>query len=547
MKKTILFGIILAFCIGIYGCGGSDMEESAKKPLISETALAQDTDAFVTDERTLVLNLEPHQSEANDGDLDEIGNDCFPFEPTSDMETTLMIDQKMPIDSIEITDTQSDDNNIFAKEDSEAIYRFQQGHRYNICVYHDDQVEYNQTITINFTSEPDSSSAVMATGCDFSGHDLSDCQFFPTASHTKCSATGTIITFFQCNLNGAKLNNTKIYVDTAYANFNNITVNNRTQFNLANNNVIHMKMENVDIASTEKFLLPDDIRGVSFKNSTLKDKIDFKAGIEIKDVTFDGADLSNVKMMDITFDNVSFKGTNFTQAILTDSDFTKSKSFNQTVFKDAFLNNADLAGMTIDNVNFSGATLSGVKFDKSAINNSTFNGCVVDENTTVQDASIKNIDLEQLSYLAKTDVDMSGTSQDVIVWNDKEQPAGYKNCALWNETSNTKDCSWYQEHIEGLASCTDAKYWKDNYLCSKEDIGLSFSNNGHHGENYVHLKESSDRRWEDNYLTYDRSTYPINFSWQSWGRIDKKLCINTYEHKDASNTWGDNFLCFDFD
>jgi hypothetical protein len=256
-------------------------------------------------------------------------------------------------------------------------------------------------------------------------------------------------------------------------------------------------------------------------------------------------------MMDINFHNVNLKNAILKQAHLIDSQFTDNVKLNGTDFTDAFLNNADFSGSRLENANFSGATLSGVNFNNTVILESQFENCITNSTTTVQNSDL-TLDIEQLSFLAKKQVDMSDSKQNAIVWSYVGKPTGYEHCTQWYETLSTcTDCDWDQEHghIGGKedACCNDSKYWPDNYLCSRDDIGLYFNNAGGHHENYVKLAESSDNSWEDNYLSFDNSKHPINLYWQSYGKVDKKLCVNTDEPLDESHTWQDNYLCFDFD
>lgn len=554
MRNYIILGsVLLTIFIGGYGCGNHESEnETNPDYLVSESSLATSSLKNVHEGHTVLLNLEHPQSYQTDGDLKNIGSDCYTFKPTKEFEAKISIDPQMPIEILEITDRQSSEYYSVDKDNNETTYLFQKGTDYEICVHHDGKAEHNQTLTMKFDESNDLESSLMTmnTSCDLRKSDLTGCTFQP--GNTSCSwlsKTGDNLptTFMNCDLSGSILNHTQINISTYNAKFNNITVNSETVFDLASNEqnqifVNHMQMEDVDLTvmPDENFLLPKDIKGISFENSTIGKKIKNSDG-HLEDINFKGADLSGVTWSNVKFDHVNFTNALLTQAKILDSLF-KDTVLNNTNFKDATLSYTDFSGARIEKVDFSGATLLGTNFDNTQILNCIFENADTNADTTVRNADL-SLDMKQLSFLATTKVDMSYSTQDVIKWSYSGKPSSeYKDCSHWNENANT--CSGCYFNIE---DCCDADAWDDNYLCSKTPISLSFDSSGHRGsQQFEHLSESSDRSWGDNYLRYDNSTYPINFHWKSYGRVAEKLCVNVKEPGDDSGTWHDNFLCFDF-
>ncbi len=562
MKKSIIIGcVILTIFVGGYGCGNHESgDETNPDYLVSESSLATNSLINVHEGHTVLLNLEHPQSFQKEGDLKNIGSDCYTFKPTKDFEAKILIDSQMPIDFMEITDSQNSDYYKLTKDSKETIYSFKKDTDYEICVHHDGNAEHNQTLTMKFdeSNDPESSLMTMNTSCDLRKSDLSGCTFQP--GNTSCSwlsksGDNLPTTFKNCDLSESNLNDTVINISTYNAKFNKVTVNSGTVFALVGTDqdpifVNHMQMEDVDLTviPKEDFSLPKDMKGISFENSTIGNKISNRQG-HFVNINFKGADLSNVMLSSATFDGVNFTNANLTQATIADSLFTDTL-LNNTIFKDADLSGSDFSRARIEKVDFSSATLSDTNFDNTQILNCLFENADTDADTTVRNAAL-SLDMKQLSFLAKTYVDMSNTTQDAIFWSYTGKPPEYSCSNPWYETLNTcDDCDWDEAHghIGGGedACCKDAKNWKDNYLCSNENLGFVFSNAGRYGKNHIKLLERSDTSWTDNYLSYARD-YPINLHWNSWGKIDTKLCINIQETGDESDTWGDNYLCFDFD
>lgn len=570
MKKTvILIGVLLTMLFGVYGCGSSENENS----IVSESSLASNASTNVGEDHKILLKLEHPQSISTDGDLEDIGSDCYTFKPSKDIDANLFIDPNMPIDRIEIKDLETLNYYVVKKDDVNPSYLFSQYDSYKICVHHDGEAAHDQLLTINFSDSniPGSSSMTMNTGCDYQEHDLSGCVFRPGHSTCDGKVPGPIddnFTFRHCDLTGADLRDTIIQVPTPFAKFNNIKVNNRdsdgdgqrhTGTKIYLTEFSGMEIENVDLTSVETFIWPSGNKAhISFKNSILGDKISFKEPgtfINISNVIFEGSDLSNATLSGITFDNVNFKDANLSQATLDYAVFTNGTTLNNTNFTDSFLENASfetgISNTYLTEVDFSGATLYGTTFDFITIDKCTFKNCKTDEQTSVVYSELKNMDLEQLSFLAKSYVDMSNTTQDTIKWSFTGKPSGYSCSPAWYETLNTySNCDWNEEHghIGGGEDpgCKDAKYWKDNYFCSNEDLRFVFDNAGWYDGDHIRLYETSDRSWDDNYLSYI-TKHSINFYWISNGIISEKLCVNIEEPSDASNTWWDNYVCFDFD
>ncbi len=99
-------------------------------------------------------------------------------------------------------------------------------------------------------------------------------------------------------------------------------------------------------------------------------------------------------------------------------------------------------------------------------------------------------------------------------------------------------------------SCTqilegaDPDTWKDNYLCSKENLGIRWSSAGAiAGMRCTQIAEAADPdTWNDNYLCVPPVS-PYTFAWSSAGPIAGDTCVQWLEPADP-HTWNDNYLCW---
>jgi hypothetical protein len=91
----------------------------------------------------------------------------------------------------------------------------------------------------------------------------------------------------------------------------------------------------------------------------------------------------------------------------------------------------------------------------------------------------------------------------------------------------------------------DPNTWGDNFLCSKADYGLRWSNAGPiEGMTCTNTAESSEANpaiWADNFFCAPPQA-PWKFSWSSAGPIAGRTCVHWNETADP-NSWSDNFLC----
>ncbi len=94
----------------------------------------------------------------------------------------------------------------------------------------------------------------------------------------------------------------------------------------------------------------------------------------------------------------------------------------------------------------------------------------------------------------------------------------------------------------------DPHSWGDNYFCSKQDLGLRWSNSGAiAGMDCVGVHESADPNasaWADNFLCAPKQAAYV-FSYSSAGPIAGKSCVHLNETLDLANSWHDNFICFE--
>lgn len=123
--------------------------------------------------------------------------------------------------------------------------------------------------------------------------------------------------------------------------------------------------------------------------------------------------------------------------------------------------------------------------------------------------------------------------------------AGAVNC---DRTSGpfTWSCNGVQKGqvCTKLSEPADPDTWKDNYLCSKDNLGIRWSSAGKiAGMRCTQIKESADpHTWNDNYLCVPPVS-PFHFHWSSAGAIKGQKCVQWFEPADK-DTWKDNYLCW---
>ncbi|MFT3839130.1 MAG: GH25 family lysozyme [Myxococcaceae bacterium] len=90
----------------------------------------------------------------------------------------------------------------------------------------------------------------------------------------------------------------------------------------------------------------------------------------------------------------------------------------------------------------------------------------------------------------------------------------------------------------------DPNTWSDNYVCSKEPLGIKWSSAGAiAGMRCTQVTEPSDpHTWTDNYLCVPEVS-PYEFKWSYAGPIAGDTCLQWNEPADP-NTWSDNYLCW---
>ncbi len=178
------------------------------------------------------------------------------------------------------------------------------------------------------------------------------------------------------DLTGAVIENTT---------FKNMALHNCTLVNAQFKNV---KLFNVGLKGDETKIA--DLAGVEFINSKLSwntnmDKASLKGALFIKTesnaLQMRHALLEYATISETTFKNSTLIGTNFTSAIVEDSEFTggtlsntnwDSATLKNVKFKNVNLLGADLSKAKMENVDFTGANIKNTKFHHSIIKNPTF-------------------------------------------------------------------------------------------------------------------------------------------------------------------------------
>ncbi len=121
--------------------------------------------------------------------------------------------------------------------------------------------------------------------------------------------------------------------------------------------------------------------------------------------------------------------------------------------------------------------------------------------------------------------------------DDNAAPIACANCTLqWSYRGAIKGM-----HCVAFTEAADPHTWRDNYLCSKADLGLRWSSSGPIGGlTCTKIVEPGDPdAWNDNYLC---ATKDYQFKWSFSGPIRGMQCTKVEEPSDPHG-WNDNYLC----
>ncbi|WP_321314828.1 pentapeptide repeat-containing protein [Halarcobacter sp.] len=559
----IKYLIILILSILFIGCNNSsainNSMEIEYKNIVSEYSLSTKAVSSVNENHIVMLELETGlETTQLENDLDERGSDCYNFVPITNLdEITIIIDDNMPIEYISIQDETTNSLDYFYKGKADK-YSFIKKDSYQVCVHHNG-IDESQTVFLQFGSSLDDScnpttadnvidslNTGSCKGCTLTNDVIKELKTKKLRNIDLTCATLKGVNFSNYHLENTIFDKVKFFSIKDTSDFPDVKYTNTTFDSSYLDNASFKNVEFIDInkaspldinalfrnavlngvdfsSSIFTFTKDECIDGsVSFENNTFKNAqmqnlcfkpVDSKA-ISLQGVNFEGANLQNADLSEIDFGTASFIQANLTGVDFYNSNLTNT-NFSNTTFISTDLSNADFTNANMQNTSFDSVTLL---------------------NTNFTNADFTNTTTEQLSKIAKKDlVDLTNAKQSVIAWGYSGKPSGeWTDCTNWNEGTNTTLYSF------------DAGYWDDNYLCTKELGTWYFYDNGDHNKTpKVRLLENSDTSWDDNYLIYT-NIYNINIYFSSDGYIPKKFCVNTAEPSDSSNTWGDNFICFDF-
>ncbi len=91
--------------------------------------------------------------------------------------------------------------------------------------------------------------------------------------------------------------------------------------------------------------------------------------------------------------------------------------------------------------------------------------------------------------------------------------------------------------------------WRDNYLCTNQDVGLRWSDSGAIAgmkcTQIIEGAEPAQYTWRDNYLCLPQNSR-ITLRWSPSGRLAGLDCVQMVEGSDPYG-WRDNFLCYSED
>lgn len=128
-----------------------------------------------------------------------------------------------------------------------------------------------------------------------------------------------------------------------------------------------------------------DCQGANFKNAQFGDNVEFSDAKfdrstsfadEMENLSFRGADLSDVNIANTALNGSDFSNTQLSRAEFDNVEFRNANFSNSMAFDSMFTNECDL-----ERANFQGANLQGVSFNNSLIHSTIFNNAVIDHET----------------------------------------------------------------------------------------------------------------------------------------------------------------------
>ncbi len=550
---------IAGFLLSVFfvGCNNS---VSTKENVVSEYSLSTKAVSSVNENHIVMLELETGlETTQIENDLHEKGSDCYSFIPTSNLDDiTIMIDDNMPIEYISIQDETTNSLDYFYQGKADK-YSFIKKDSYQVCVHHNG-IDESQTMFLQFGSSLDDScnptttdkvidslNAGSCKGCTLTNDIIKELKTKKLRNIDLTCATLKGVNFSNYHLENTVFDKVKFFSIKDTSHFPDIKYTNTT---FDSSYLDNASFKNVEFIDTNKGS-PLDINTL-FRNTVLNG-VDFSSSIftftkdecidglvSFQNNTFKNAQMQNLCFKPVNGKAISLQGVNFDGANLQNADLSEI-DFNTASFIQANLTGVDFYNSNLTNTNFSNTTftsnnLTNANFTNANLQNTSYDSVIL-LNTNFENADFTNTSAEQLSKIAKKGfVNLTNAKQSIMAWGYSGKPSGgdWTDCTNWNEGTNT---NWHS---------FDAGYWDDNYLCTKNLGTWYFYDNGNHDKTpNVRLLENSDTSWDDNYLIYT-NVDDINVYFSSDGYISRKFCVNTNEPSDASNTWGDNYICFDF-
>jgi len=315
MHEVTKIGLALLAILLLSSC---DKNSAYTSKAVREFHLSQGKIKYINENHIMVLELEHHNANPIQGDLSDIGTDCYPFKPIEELSNIQIdISSDAAIGYMSIQDLSAQNTITFFPEDNNVSYTFHADKSYEICFSNSGQIEKTQTLFVRFYANANKS----LKSDEFVGFDQGDINALKAGKDCTgltCDLTKADLSYMDLsdlNLSGAKMNSANLYG----ANLSRTILDGTHMNDVA----IQYAVFNHTNINTENFTFKG-IEGASFEYATFYKNTTFYSGDNYTDINFNHADLSNTTMSGVHFHGSStFVGTKFYNTQLYGSEFHK--------------------------------------------------------------------------------------------------------------------------------------------------------------------------------------------------------------------------------
>ena len=330
MHKVTKIGLALLAILLLSSCDKNSVHSSKA---VREFHLSQGKIEHINEHHIMLLELEHHSANPTQGDLYDIGTDCYPFKPTGELgNIQIDISDDVAVGYMSIRDLSAQKTTAFFPEDDKPSYTFHADKSYEICFSHSGRIDKTQTLFVRFYAETNKN-LKRDKSVGFDQGDIDTLKAGKDCTGRTCDLAEADLSYMDLsdlNLSGAKMTSANLYG----ANLSRTTLDGTHMQNIF---ISRANFNHTNI-NTEYFSF-NTIEGASFGYATFYRNTIFKPmDNKYNDINFSYADLSNVSMNNVHFHgSTTFVGTKFYNTQLYSSKFHKLDMRNAD-FKGARVN-----------------------------------------------------------------------------------------------------------------------------------------------------------------------------------------------------------------